>query len=75
VQGEHFSDLRLTPPPVSITQPARSRQRPNSDRCRKSPGRHEQPRLYFDHTFKVGDAYQLAQEVRRGLEQMNVVIH
>lgn len=35
----------------------------------------EQPQLCFGHMFKVGDAYQLAQEVRRGLEQMNVVIH
>ena len=35
----------------------------------------ENPQLYFDHMFKVGNAYQLAQEVRRGLEQMNVVLH
>jgi hypothetical protein len=35
----------------------------------------EQPQLYFDHMFKIGDAYQLAQEVRRGLDQMNVATH
>lgn len=35
----------------------------------------EQPQLYFSHQFKVGNAYTLAREVRRGLEQMNVVIH
>jgi hypothetical protein len=35
----------------------------------------EHPQLYFDHMFKVGHAYQLAHEIRRGLEQMNVVIH
>jgi uncharacterized protein DUF1259 len=29
----------------------------------------------MDHMFKVGDAYQLAREVRRGLGQTNVVIH
>ena len=35
----------------------------------------EQPQLYFSHQFKVGNAYALAREVRRGLERMNVVIH
>jgi hypothetical protein len=35
----------------------------------------EQPQLYFSHQFKVGNAYTLAREVRRGLEQMNLVIH
>jgi hypothetical protein len=34
----------------------------------------EQPQLYFSHDFKVGNAYQLAREVRRGLEQLNVVL-
>ena len=28
----------------------------------------EYPQLYFDHMLKVGDAYALAQEVRRGLD-------
>jgi hypothetical protein len=32
----------------------------------------EQPQLYFSHDFKVGDAYELAREVRIGLEHMNV---
>ncbi|MGI8576686.1 MAG: DUF1259 domain-containing protein [Nocardioidaceae bacterium] len=31
-----------------------------------------QPQLHFSHQFKVGDAYQLAREVRRGLEQTSV---
>ena len=35
----------------------------------------EHPQLYFSHQFKVGNAYRLAHEVRRGLEHMNVVIH
>lgn len=35
----------------------------------------EQPQLYFSHDFKVGNAYQLAREVRRGLEQTSVVLH
>jgi Domain of Unknown Function (DUF1259) len=35
----------------------------------------EQPQLYFAHMFKVGNAYTLAHEVRRGLEHMNVVTH
>jgi Domain of Unknown Function (DUF1259) len=35
----------------------------------------EQPQLYFSHDFKVGNAYQLAAEVRRGLEQLDVVLH
>lgn len=34
----------------------------------------EYPQLYFSHQFKVGNAYQLAAEVRRGLEQTNVVL-
>jgi hypothetical protein len=34
----------------------------------------EQPQLYFSHDFKIGNAYQLAREVRRGLEQLNVVL-
>ncbi len=34
----------------------------------------EQPQLYFSHDFKVGNAYQLAREIRRGLEQLNVVL-
>jgi hypothetical protein len=32
----------------------------------------EQPQLYFSHHFKVGNAYQLAREVRRGLDQTDV---
>jgi hypothetical protein len=32
----------------------------------------EHPQLYFSHDFKVGDAYQLAREIRAGLDQMNV---
>jgi Domain of Unknown Function (DUF1259) len=35
----------------------------------------EQPQLYFSHMFKVGNAYTLAHEVRRGLERMKVVLH
>lgn len=34
----------------------------------------EQPQLYFSHQFKVGNAYRLAREVRRGLEQTSVVL-
>lgn len=33
------------------------------------------PQLYFSHQFKVGNAYTLAEEVRRGLEHLDVVIH
>jgi hypothetical protein len=29
----------------------------------------EHPQLYFDHMLKTGDAYQLAAEIRRGLDQ------
>jgi hypothetical protein len=32
----------------------------------------ESPQLYFSHTFKVGDPYALAQEIRDGLDRMNV---
>jgi hypothetical protein len=32
----------------------------------------EFPQLYFSHQFKVGNAYQLAREVRRGLDHMNM---
>ena len=32
----------------------------------------EQPQLYFDHMVKSGDAYQLAQEIRDGLDLMDV---
>jgi hypothetical protein len=28
----------------------------------------EHPQLYFDHMLKTGDAYQLAAEIRRGLD-------
>jgi len=34
----------------------------------------EYPQLYFSHQFKVGNAYQLAAEVRRGLERTNVIL-
>jgi hypothetical protein len=34
----------------------------------------ECPQLYFSHQWKVGNAYTLAAEVRRGLEQTNVVL-
>lgn len=34
----------------------------------------EQPQLYFSHDWKVGNAYTLAAEVRRGLEQLDVVL-
>jgi hypothetical protein len=33
----------------------------------------EQPQLYFSHTVKVGNAIELAREVRRGLDQTNSV--
>ncbi|MBV9229534.1 MAG: DUF1259 domain-containing protein [Chloroflexi bacterium] len=33
----------------------------------------EQPQLYFSHTVKVGNAIELAHEVRRGLNQTNSV--
>lgn len=32
----------------------------------------EQPQLYFDHMAKQGDAYQLAREIRDGLDQLDV---
>ena len=32
----------------------------------------ESPQLYFSHDFKVGNPYQLATEVRAGLNHMNV---
>jgi hypothetical protein len=28
----------------------------------------EHPQLYFDHMLKSGDAYELAREIRRGLD-------
>jgi hypothetical protein len=31
----------------------------------------EQPQLYFEHQFKAGDPYQLAAEVRKGLDLLN----
>jgi hypothetical protein len=31
----------------------------------------EHPQLYFDHMVKTGDAYQLAAEIRRGLDMTN----
>jgi hypothetical protein len=34
----------------------------------------EDPQLYFSHQWKVGNAYQLAAEVRNGLEQTSVVL-
>lgn len=34
----------------------------------------EHPQLYFSHQFKVGNAYDLAREVRRGLEQTSVIM-
>ncbi len=34
----------------------------------------EDPQLFFSHDYKVGDAYELAREVRRGLETLNVVL-
>ena len=34
----------------------------------------EDPQLFFSHQFKVGNAYQLAAEIRRGLEQTSVVL-
>lgn len=33
----------------------------------------EQPQLYFSHTVKVGNAIELAREIRRGLDQTNSV--
>ena len=32
----------------------------------------EKPQLYFSHQFKVGNAYELAKEIRRGLELTSV---
>jgi Domain of Unknown Function (DUF1259) len=36
--------------------------------CLYNQETNEDPQLYFDHMLKVGDAYSLAQEVRRGLD-------
>jgi hypothetical protein len=38
------------------------------------PGNDEQPQLYFSHHFKVGNAYEFAKEVRRGLGLTSVKI-
>jgi hypothetical protein len=32
----------------------------------------ERPQLFFSHQFKTGDPYQLAAEIRKGLNRMNV---
>ena len=32
----------------------------------------ERPQLFFSHQFKTGDPYQLAAEIRKGLDRMNV---
>jgi hypothetical protein len=37
--------------------------------CLYNQETNEYPQLYFDHMLKVGDAYALAQEVRRGLDR------
>jgi hypothetical protein len=36
--------------------------------CLYNQETNEHPQLYFDHMLKVGDAYDLAEEVRRGLD-------
>jgi hypothetical protein len=36
--------------------------------CLYNQETNERPQLYFSHMLKVGDAYELAQEVRRGLD-------
>jgi hypothetical protein len=36
--------------------------------CLYNQETNEYPQLYFDHMLKVGDAYTLAQEIRRGLD-------
>jgi Domain of Unknown Function (DUF1259) len=36
--------------------------------CLYNQETNEYPQLYFDHMLKVGDAYALAQEIRRGLD-------
>ena len=33
----------------------------------------EQPQLFFSHNFKTGDAVELAHEIRRGLDQMDMM--
>lgn len=51
-----------------------------SSACRQDPADHrgrgqetaEQPQLYFDHMAKQGDAYQLAHEIRDGLDKLDV---
>ena len=35
----------------------------------------EHPQLYFSHDFKIGDAYALAAEVRRGLDLIHDKTH
>jgi hypothetical protein len=36
--------------------------------CLYNQETNEHPQLYFDHMLKVGNAYQLAHEIRRGLD-------
>ena len=36
--------------------------------CLYNQETNEYPQLYFAHMLKVGDAYTLAQEIRRGLD-------
>ena len=36
--------------------------------CLYNQETNEHPQLYFDHMLKVGDAYELAREIRRGLD-------
>ncbi len=35
----------------------------------------EDPQLYFSHQLKVGDPYELAREIRKGLDQLDVRLH
>jgi len=36
--------------------------------CLYNQETNEHPQLFFDHVVKVGDAYQLAAEIRKGLD-------
>lgn len=40
--------------------------------CLYNQETNESPQLYFDHMLKTGDAYSLAQEIRRGLDLTDV---
>lgn len=67
-RAEVIPDFAMTAPQVTPVMALMATKLDWYQGCLYNQETAEKPQLYFDHMVKVGDAYELAQEIRQGLD-------